>query len=276
MERWIGSVLVDASPPEKPKFKSPLILIHGLWSGSWCWQPWATHFSNLGWECWAVNFSGRYKGRPQTILPRPDFNSCVNTLKQAIRSAPFPPVLMGHSLGGWVAQKAAEGEKVTAMILLSSPPPGNVDADTPRSLRLLRLKYAPLIFLRRPFRLEERDFRRIWLASLPESRQPDIVKRMVPESSRLISEFFNRRVEIDPKGVRCPVLLVCGNEDRVVSVASMRRLAQWLSADLVEYANHGHWMVGEEGGEIIVREIHRWLIQKLGEEILLTGLSTQP
>jgi pimeloyl-ACP methyl ester carboxylesterase len=274
MEKWIGGLLADASPPEKPKFKSPLILIHGLWSGSWCWHQWATHFSNLGWECWAINFRGRFEGRPLEALKALTFQDCVEDLRRVIRAASFAPVVVAHSMGGLIAQKAFEEEKVSALVLLSSLPPGEVKNAMPQALRLLRLKYLPLIFLHRPFRLEERDLRQSWLASLPESQHPDILKRMVADSSHLISEFFNRRAEVDSGRIRCPVLVIGGCKDRVVDTAALREMAQKLGADLKEYPNRGHWMMGEQGGEEIVRDIHRWVIQKLGEEILLAEFSS--
>ena len=34
----------------------------------------------------------------------------------------------------------------------------------------------------------------------------------------------------------------------------------------------GHWLI-EHDGETIVRDIHRWIIQKLGEKILLAEFS---
>lgn len=272
MEKWIGSLLSDSSPPERPKFKSPLILVHGLWSGSWCWQPWATHFSNLGWDCWAVNFRGRVEERALEVLKRLTLQDCLEDLKEVIRAVSFPPILVGHGLGGLIAQKAAEEEKISALILLSSLPPSEIKTIAPRALRLLRLKYLPLIFLRQPFCLEEKDFRRSWLASLPENQHPDILKRMVPDSGHLISELFKRRVNVYSGRIHCPVLVVCGGEDRVVPRASLCEMAQRLGADFKEYPNHGHWMVGESEGERIVRDIHRWLVEGLGEKILIAEL----
>lgn len=273
MEMWIGDLLADVSPPERQKFRAPLILIHGLWSASWCWESWATHFSNLGWECWAINFRGRFEERPYPILKQLDFATCCEDAKRVIRGSPFPPIVVAHSAGGLVAQKAAEEEKISALVLLSSPPPKQVETAPLRSLRLLRLKYSLLIFLRRPFRLEERDFRRLWFGFIPEAEQSDVLRRVAPESSCLVREFFERRVEVHPERIRCPVLVVGGEQDPVVPVASMRELAKSLGGDLKLYPDHGHWILGE--GEVIVRDIHRWLIQKLGEKILLAEFPQQ-
>lgn len=275
MEMWIGDLLVDASPPEKPKFKAPMILVHGLWSGSWCWEAWATHFSNLGWECWAINFRGRFGEERDRILRQLTFERCVEDLKKILRRASFPPVLLGHGLGAWAAQKAVEDEKVSALILLSSLPPKGIAMEMARGLRLLRLKYSPLIFLRRPFRIEDRDLRRLWLASLPEDQQPDILRRAVPDSPHLAREFFERRTELFRERLRCPVLVLGGEEDRVVPIGALRALTRWLGAELKEYPGHGHWILGESGGEAIVRDIHRWVVQKLGDKILLAEFSEQ-
>jgi pimeloyl-ACP methyl ester carboxylesterase len=269
MEKWIGNLLVDASPPEKPKFKSPLILIHGPWVGSRCWRPWDTHFANLGWECWAINLRGRFGERALELLKRLTFEDCLGDLKRVIRASPFPPVLLAHSLGALVAQKAAEKEEVSALVLLSGLPPCEIKMAVPRARRLLRLKYAPLLFLRRPFCIEESDFRRSWLHSVPESQHREILQSLVPESSYLVSDFFDRRIGVNADSIRCPVLVVGGREDRVVPVESQREMARWLGADLREYPDRGHWIMAEEGGEQIVREIHRWVVKKLGEEILL-------
>ena len=270
MKKRIGELLADASPPERLKFKPPLVLIHGLWTGSWCWREWATHFSNLGWDCLAINFRGRAGESNHEVLKNLTFAQCVKDLKAASRAFSFPPIFLAHCLGGLTALKVLEGEKLSALILLSSLPPAQIKMVTPQASRLLRLKYRPLIFLGRPFGLEEADFRRSWLASLSESHQSNTIEGMVPDSSRLISEYFKRRIEIDPMRIDCPILVVGGGDDRVVPAASSLEMAQWLGADFKEYPSHGHWMMEEGEGERIVREIHRWLVQKLGEEILLT------
>ena len=275
MERRIAGLVVDVALPEKPKFKSPLILIHGLWSASWCWNAWGTHFCNLGWECWAINFPGRTGENDIEVLERLTFRDCLAGLEKVIAAAPFPPVLMGHDLGGLIAQKAAEEEKISALILVSTLPPRGMREVLPRVLRLLRLKYWPLIFLGRPFSLQVKDFRRIGLAAAKKGQNPEILRSMIPDSSHLIKEFFSRRVEVNPTRSRSPVLVISAREDRVVASSSLREMAQRLGADFKEYAEHGHWIIGEEGGQGIVRDIHRWVVQTLGEEILLAEFTDQ-
>ena len=275
MKRWIGNLLVDVSPPEKPKFKSPLILVHGPWTSSLCWKPWDTHFCNLGWECWALNWRGRFEERPLEVLKQLKFEDCVTDVKRVVREAPYPLMLLAHSLGGLIAQRVAEGENLSALIQVAALAPREVQATLPRALRLLRLKYAPLLFLRRPFCVQEKDFRRNWLHPVPEAKQSELLQSLVPESPYLIRDFFDRDIVTSPASIRCPVLVVAGGEDRVVPVASQLALTKQLGGELKEYPERGHWMMGESGGQSIVRDIHRWIVTQLGEEILLPESATE-
>ncbi len=269
MRKQIGEVVIDVSPPEKPKFKSPLVLVHGLWSGSWCWSGWTTRFSNLGWECWAVNMRGRVEDNPQRTVARLTFAQCVEDLKEVIRAAGPSAVLLGHSLGGVMAMKAAEDENLSALILLSPPLPGNHPKSTGRVLQVLHLKYFLLVFLRLPIRIKERDFALHWLASLPRAQHREVLRGLVPESSYLVERLFKPHLSSEPALVRCPVLVVGGTDDRVIPVEAVQQSARTLGAEFKEYSGHGHWMMEEEGWEAVVNDVHRWVVQGLGEEILL-------
>lgn len=270
MEKQIGNLLIDRSPPERAKFKSPLILVHGLWSGSWSWQAWATHLSNLGWDCWALNFRGRFKDNPLKIQKSLSFENFVDDLRQVLRACPDPPVVAAHDFGSLITLRAAETEQFSALVLISPLLPRNFKKIPSKPLQRLRLKYFPVTLLRRPFRLEDKDLRKNWLASLPEAEQERILKRLVPEASWLMREFLNDSVEVDPKRILCPLLIVAGCEDRVVSAESLRELAELHSWDFREYPSLGHWLLGEEKSEGVARDVHRWIVQRLGEVILLS------
>jgi pimeloyl-ACP methyl ester carboxylesterase len=172
--------------------------------------------------------------------------------------------------------KVAEATELSALVLVAAVSPAQIQAAPPRPFRLLRLKYSPLVFLGRPFRPQDKDFAKNWLSSVPEKRRPAILKGMVPESSGLVKEYFYRRVKIETARIRCPVLVIGGNQDQLVSSTALHELASALGAQLLEYPNHGHWMMGEADGQKIVRDIHRWVIQKLGEKILLPELLQNP
>jgi pimeloyl-ACP methyl ester carboxylesterase len=272
MKQFIAGLSTDHYPPEQEKFKSPLLLVHGVWSGPWCWHGWATHFCNLGWGCTAVDLRRRATDNPLGNLHNLSFNDCVRDLGEVIRSFSSPPVLVAMNLGALMALKALEENKLAALILVSPSLPGNLTVARSRPQRLLWLKYRLLLFLGRPVRIDEKDFRVHFLTPLPENLQIGLAQQTVPESSALVREFLAPRIGLEPGRLSCPLVVLAGTHDKLTPAVTSNRMAQWLGGEFREYPTQGHWLI-EYDGESIVRDIHRWIIQRLGEEILLAEFS---
>ena len=200
------------------------------------------------------------------------FSDCVKDLREVIRSFSAPPVLLAMNLGALMALKVCEQTKPSTLILVSPSPPGNLAAARSRPQRLLWLKYRLLILLRRPFRIDEKDFRAYFLTPLPENLQSALSRQTVPESSELAREFLLPRVNLKAGLANCPTLVLGGSDDRITPATTTNRMAAWLGGEFREYPGQGHWLI-EHDGETIVRDIHRWIIQKLGEKILLPEFS---
>ena len=207
-----------------------------------------------------------------TQLPSLSFSDCVGDLAEVIRSFSSPPVVLAMDLGALMALKVGEKSRLSALILVSPAPPQNVKDSRSRPQRLLWLKYRLLIFLHRPLRIDDKDFRAYFLAPLTEDLQNALTRQTVPESTALVREFLLPRVNLESGPPSCPTLVLGGHDDRITPAATSKRLAAWLGADFKEYPGQGHWLI-ERDGELIVRDIHRWIIQKLGETILLADFS---
>jgi pimeloyl-ACP methyl ester carboxylesterase len=272
MKTVIVGLSADHYPPEQKKFKSPLLLVHGVWSGPWCWQSWATHFCNLGWDCTAVDLRSSATENLVGNLSRRTFSDCVRDLAGVIRSFSSLPIVVAMNLGALIALKALEESELAALILVSPSPPENLIAARTRPQRLLWLKYRLLLFLRRPIRIDEKDFRLHFLTPLPENLQIALARQTVPESSPLVREFLSPRIGFEPSSLSCPLLVLGGSHDRLTPAANSSRMARSLGAEFKEYPGQGHWLI-EHDGENVVRDIHRWIVQSLGEKILLAEIS---
>ena len=272
MKQLIAGVSAERYPPEQAKFKSPLVLVHGVWSGAWCWQSWASHFCNLGWDSVAIDLRRRTAQNPMGNLSSLSFGDCVRDLGQVIGSFSAPPVLLAMNLGALMALKVLEQSQLAALILVSPAPPENLAAAGSRPQRLLWLKYRWLIFLHRPFQIDEKDFRSYFLTPLPENLQSALSQQRAPESSALAREFLAPRVSLDSGPLSCPLLVLGGSGDNLTPAATSNQMALWLGGEFREYPGQGHWLI-ERDGENIVRDIHRWIIRKLGDKILLADFS---
>ena len=53
-------IYVETHQPERRSRKPPLLLVHGVLTGSWLWSGFAAYFAERGWEAHAMNFRGHY------------------------------------------------------------------------------------------------------------------------------------------------------------------------------------------------------------------------
>lgn len=123
-------------PPEQPNGAPPLLFVHGAFHGAWCWaehfMPW---FAARGFDCYAVSYR-EHGGSPRSQRFREwRLRDYVADVRHAAAQIGAPPILIGHSLGGTIAQKlAAEGGFPGKVLLAPSPIGGSNRA----ALRMLR------------------------------------------------------------------------------------------------------------------------------------------
>ena len=93
---------------------TPLFFLHGVSGNSTAWDRQVTHFTNLGYRCTAWNQPG-YGGTP--LVEPYTLENVVLQLKKQIGSQ--PAVLVGHSMGGLIAQEfyARYPQSVAALAL---------------------------------------------------------------------------------------------------------------------------------------------------------------
>jgi len=255
MRKHIGPLVIDVFPPERPKFRPPIIMVHGLWVGAWCWHEWATRLCNLGWECWSLNLKERAGGGGQ----KPQ--EAVNDLRALLGEVAFPPVVMGHGMGARFALAVSAEQEVTGSVLIS-PDVTPYLSDFPRAMRLLRLRYLALLLMRRKILIRPTDFCELWLNTLSANEQRDIVASLAPESPHMVRALFERDIDLPKLG--SPTLVLGGAADRVVPSPGTGSFARSIGADYLEDNGGGHWLL--ENGDLVSR-VHSWLVRTLGEDV---------
>jgi non-heme chloroperoxidase len=69
-----------------------------------------------------------------------------------------------------------------------------------------------------------------------------------------------RTTEVEVSKVTCPVLVVSGSEDKVVSATTGRKIAQlYPGATFHEAAGRGHFLIMEEGAGELARRCAGWI-----------------
>jgi len=109
--------------PASPR-KTPLLLVHGAWHGAWCWDVhYLDYFAERGFAAHAVSLRGHGGSEGRERLRWTRMRDYVADVAQAAAGLPASPVVIGHSMGGFIVQKYLERHAAPAAVLLASVPP---------------------------------------------------------------------------------------------------------------------------------------------------------
>ena len=110
--------------PESPLSAPPLLFLHGAYAGAWCWKTFLAGCATKGYEAYALSFSGHGRSPDLAMLDSYGIDTYVNDLEIVVETLPQAPILIAHSMGGFVAQRyLSRGGKAAALALLASVPP---------------------------------------------------------------------------------------------------------------------------------------------------------
>lgn len=262
MER-IGDLLLERTRPRGPAKPVPLLLVHGMWLGSWCWEHCLRATAEAGWDTWALNLRGHHGSRPVRNLGEVSVAHYVQDVLDCLRVL-GEVVLVGHSMGGLIAQKVAEvGGVRAAVFLTSAAPKGILVLRWPVLWRMTR--YVFPMAANRPFLATRADMDALVGNRLSPERQADLYARMVPESGRAARELAFGSIPVDGHRIDCPTLVAGAQWDRITPAAVQRRIAAKYDAEYVEMAGHGHMLMLEEGWEQPFKEVLTWLDKAISE-----------
>ena len=111
--------ILSALPKVGSPKSTPLLFVHGAYSAAWCWQEhFLGFFAAAGFPSYAVSLSGHGKSRGRKILDHLSIDDYVRDVEEAASGLRGSPVLIGHSMGGFVVQKALERRVAPAAVLM--------------------------------------------------------------------------------------------------------------------------------------------------------------
>jgi pimeloyl-ACP methyl ester carboxylesterase len=247
-----------------------VVLIHGMCCTPALWSNYETYLKARG---YAVHVPALrwHDVSPSASVPEGLGTTSVldyaADLEKLIRRLPEKPVLIGHSMGGLLAQILAARGLAKACILLTPAPPAGVFALAPIHLPVLLKTLATGAFWRKPFRPTWFESRFALLSLLPEVEARRVHATFVHESGRALAEIgfwpFDRRgaSRVDRAAIDCPLLIVGAARDRITPVSVVRRIARYYGskATYVELPGHAHWVLGEPGWEKIAEHCIAWI-----------------
>ena len=122
--------------PVENQHPTPLLFIHGTLHTAACWEVhFLDYFAQHGYTAHAVNLRGHGKSEGREKLRWTRIADFVEDVANTVRQLPSSPVLIGHSMGGFIIQKYLENNNAPAAVLLSSPSPAGLFPTAIRTAR---------------------------------------------------------------------------------------------------------------------------------------------
>ncbi len=224
--------------------KRPLVCIPGAFCGGWAFDALRPGWEAAGHEVTTLTLPGH--GAGETAAGR----SLTDYARAAGQACPEGAVLVGHSLGGLVAQLAAVRARPAGLALLAPSPAWGQPVTSP--VELASAFALPL--WRGAYWLEAiaPDWgvvREYTLDRLPPAEAHALHARMTPESGRALFEMLNwwldpTTASLVPASLTVPALVLAGEHDRVHPPAATAQTAARLHAEHRVLPGLSHWMLG--------------------------------
>jgi pimeloyl-ACP methyl ester carboxylesterase len=246
-----------------------IVMVHGAFCGGWCFEHFGTPFEAAGFEVIAPDLRGHAAGAPTASVIGVSMSDYAADIAKLCESLDEPPVLLGHSMGGLVAQLAARKAKIRALGLLApSPPWGVVGSSLEEAATAFGVQIAGL-FSSGALDPDRGLMRAYSLDRMPKDEREAAVERLRPESAMAVRETLNwwldpfMTTSVGPGTITAPSLVISGQGDVVHSAATAKAIADRIGAAFKVMPGMSHWLVGEPGWETVADLALKWLAEEV-------------
>lgn len=252
-------ILTSGTPSERP----PLLFVHGSFCGAWIWaEHFLPFFATAGWNCAAVSLRGHGASSGGEVLDTFGLGEYVADVAQAATLLGKTPIVIGHSLGGMVAQRFACRHPVAGLIMLASVGPGGLGS----SFTHMAMRHPDLLWHIGRMQAEgpkavDFDVIRHGLFSddFPSEQGYAYVPKFQKESRRAASEILLPQwLNLMPRP-SLPSLVLGGANDAFIPYGDLALAATYWGAEMVVMDHMPHCMMLDTSWKRAADALLRWL-----------------
>ncbi len=241
---------------------APLLFIHGAWHGAWCWdEHFLGYFAGHGFAAHALSLRGHGHSASDGSVRFTRIADYVADVEEVVGQLPNLPVLIGHSMGGFITQKYLEKHHAPAAVLLASPPPGGLLHAALRTARhdirsilevSLQMDLYPAVDTPAKMR------RALFSQDMPDDVLDGYFRKMEHDSYLAYLDMLLFALP-DPERIKTPLLVLGAANDQNFSTAEIEATARAYQAPYEIFPNMAHDMMLEYGWESVAARIVSWL-----------------
>src|SRR3984957_19556926 len=211
--------------PSGPRPRPPILFVPGAWHAAWCWDEFfLSYFAAHGFEAHALSLRAHGASEGRTQLHRSRIRHYVEDVAAVAAGFSSAPILVGHSMGGFVVQKFLETRSSPAAFLLASIPPSGA-----RSMYARLVRNRPLDVLKAnatlsllPFISDPDRAQRLLLSAATLREEGVRFHRLVPDESMLGFVDCRALYRVAANKVRSPVHVIGAADDAIIANSEIR------------------------------------------------------
>lgn len=256
----------------------PVVFIHGLWLHSASWDPWVDYFAAHGFDALAPGWPQERdtvtgaRSHP-VIAAELGLEAVLRHYARMASTLTQVPVLIGHSVGGLIAQKLLAMRIGRAAVAIAPARVGH--APSIRSCPELRSQLCACRVrgdLTTPLSLTVEQFRYAVAGIITEQESAALFQRYaIPCPGRLLldlagdADLLTTRAAVDgDDDSRGPLLLISGQEDRMVPDAVTRATYRLYGDSTAvttfkQFADRAHSLTIDSGWRTVADYVLAWL-----------------
>ena len=249
-----------------------IVMIHGMWGSGDIWDGYKDYFEAQGYRVIAPTL--RLHGEKYRAIAPPQLGTVsildyAADLEKEIRALDEKPIIMGHSMGGLIAQILASRGLASQLDLLTSAPPAGILALRPSSTRTFLSVLSVWGFWKQPMRLSFSEAKYGILGLLtPEQQVAEYAKYSFESGQAAFEIAFwpldaNKATFVSSKAVTCPVLVISGGQDKIVPASVVKQVAKKYrkNTDVTykEFKKFAHAIHQQKGWQEIAVYVLDWI-----------------
>ncbi len=260
----------------------PVVLIHGMWCSPLHLKLLASQLTVRGYDCHLPCLPMHQPTPTQADdVAALSISNYADSVRAYIEERAFsqPPVLLGHSMGGLIAQILASRIPAAALVLLTPAAPWGIHALTPAVMQVGLPIFCRWGFWRKSHTLSRARLLGNAMNAHTEQAALKLLPTLLAESGRAATEMglwwsdLRRATAVPASSVRCPVYVVSAGQDRLTPASVVRKVAlRYANSTLRIWPERDHWVIDDADTEDMVHEIDGWLRPVLKR--LAAGINT--
>jgi pimeloyl-ACP methyl ester carboxylesterase len=251
--------------PADEQRPTPLLFIHGTLHTASCWDVhFLDYFAQHRFAAHALNLRGHGNSEGREKLRWTRIADFVEDVTNAVQQLPSPPILIGHSMGGFIIQKYLEDHDAPAAVLLSSPSPAGLLPTAIRTARRqpwafakVNLTLSLLPFIATPQLVGEAFFSK----DLPYEQLLEYWKQTQDDSFRAFLDM----VALDlpkPAKVKTPLLVLGAARDNMIGPREIEATARAYNTQAEIIPDVAHNSMLERNWQPVAERILVWLNER--------------